>query len=125
MQKPYSRHIVPTPPPLTSSEVRVLELVAVGLSTKVIARRLYISEKAVEYHIRHLLWKFDTRNRAGVVARAYVLGYLAPETWPPVASTNRRTVGLPAADLSLLNSTVPQHPSREEHFQQDGRYRFS
>ena len=35
------------------------------------------------YHVGNLLSKFGCGNRAGLVARAYVLGYLDSEAWPP------------------------------------------
>jgi DNA-binding NarL/FixJ family response regulator len=73
------------PPILTRSEGRVLELIAAGSTTAQIATHLCVSHKAIEYHMHHLLWKFESRNRAGLVARAYTLGYLSGDAWPPVA----------------------------------------
>lgn len=70
-------------PDLTGSEARVLELAAAGLSTQQIASELYLSKKAVEYHVHHLLLKFATRNRAGMIARAFLLGFFLPKRWPP------------------------------------------
>ncbi len=60
----------------------MLELVAAGTTTAEAARRLFVSEQAVTYHIANLLSKFQGANRTGLVARAFVLGVLEL-TWPP------------------------------------------
>jgi DNA-binding CsgD family transcriptional regulator len=67
---------------LTPREAPVLELVAEGRTTREAARRLYVSEQAVTYHIANLLAKFQAANRTELVARAFVLGLLEP-AWPP------------------------------------------
>lgn len=77
------------PPILTPREALVLELVAEGLSTRRIAAILFVSEQAVTYHVSNLLSKFGCENRAGVVARAFVFGYLDPYAWPPRLATAR------------------------------------
>jgi DNA-binding CsgD family transcriptional regulator len=68
---------------LTASELRVLELVALGLSSKQVAARLWVSRQAVTYQIGNLLGKLRARTRTGLVARAYALGVLEPGVWPP------------------------------------------
>ena len=78
------------PPVLTEREARVLELVAEGLATAEVAVRLHVSGKDVEYHLHNLLSKFESRNRTGLVSRAFALGYLSTQEWPPEA---RREVG--------------------------------
>jgi DNA-binding NarL/FixJ family response regulator len=70
-------------PKLTPREVGVLELVAAGWSTRRIARVLSVSDQCVTYHIGNLLAKFGTENRAGLVGRAFVFGYLLTDSWPP------------------------------------------
>lgn len=70
-------------PKLTTQEERILTLLAAGCSTREISRRLFITEKGVAYHIGHLLGKFGCRSRAGVVGRAFVLGMLRADVWPP------------------------------------------
>lgn len=88
-------------PHLTEREGRVLELLATGLPTRDIAARLFVSRQAVTYHIGNLLAKFQARNRAGLVARAYVLGLLAPG-WPP------RTLAAGALNRTLAQRLIPQ-----------------
>jgi len=44
---------------LTERERDVLELMAEGLTNAAIARRLYLSARTVETHVRHLLMKLD------------------------------------------------------------------
>jgi DNA-binding NarL/FixJ family response regulator len=44
---------------LTNREREVLELMAEGLTNAGIAKRLYLSERTVEAHVRHLLTKLD------------------------------------------------------------------
>jgi DNA-binding CsgD family transcriptional regulator len=69
----------------TPAQSRVLELVALGLSSREIGARLWISRQTVTYHISNLLVKLDAPTRAGLVARAYALGLLEPGCWPPRA----------------------------------------
>jgi DNA-binding NarL/FixJ family response regulator len=51
--------------PLSGREMEVARLVADGLSNKEIGARLFISERTVDSHIRHILDKlgFDSRAR--------------------------------------------------------------
>jgi DNA-binding NarL/FixJ family response regulator len=44
---------------LTDREAEVLELMAEGLTNAGIAKRLYLSERTVEAHVRHVLMKLD------------------------------------------------------------------
>jgi DNA-binding CsgD family transcriptional regulator len=67
---------------LTDREEAVLEKLAEGKSTREVAECLYVSHQAVTYHVGNLLAKFRCASRTGAVARAFVLGILAP-TWPP------------------------------------------
>jgi DNA-binding CsgD family transcriptional regulator len=69
---------------ITPGELRVLQLVALGLTSREIAGRLWVSRQAVTYHIGNLLMKLRADSRAGLVARAYAIGVLSPGTWPPV-----------------------------------------
>ena len=44
---------------LTEREAEVLELIAEGLTNAAIGKRLYLSERTVEAHVRHVLMKLD------------------------------------------------------------------
>lgn len=48
---------------LTKQEQRILELVAEGMSNKLIARELGITEGTVKVHVKHLLRKLNLRSR--------------------------------------------------------------
>ncbi len=55
--------------PLTAREREVLELLARGLSNRLIARELHISEHTVKFHISSLYAKLGVNNRAEAVSR--------------------------------------------------------
>jgi DNA-binding CsgD family transcriptional regulator len=79
----------------TLHELRVLELTALGLSSREIATRLWITRHTVTYHLGNLFAKFLVQGRSALVARAYALGVLAPGTWPPrLSPTYQRYVAL-------------------------------
>jgi two-component system nitrate/nitrite response regulator NarL len=48
---------------LTEQETRILELIAGGLSNKVIGRELDIAEGTVKVHVKHILRKLGLRSR--------------------------------------------------------------
>src|SRR5262249_10947753 len=64
--------------PLSKSELRVLRYLPTNLSGPEIAGELYVSLNTVRTHMRHLYAKLGTHRRADAVARARVLGLLAP-----------------------------------------------
>ena len=68
---------------ITSAELRVLQLVALGMTSRQIAERLWVSRQAVTYHIGNLFMKLRADSRAGLVARAYAMGVMSTGTWPP------------------------------------------
>jgi DNA-binding NarL/FixJ family response regulator len=55
--------------PLTTREHEVLELLGRGLSNKLIARELHISEHTVKFHISSLYAKLEVNNRAEAVSQ--------------------------------------------------------
>ncbi len=55
---------------LTPREQEILRLIADGLSNKMIARRLDISEGTVKVHVKHLLKKLGLRSRVEVAVWA-------------------------------------------------------
>ena len=62
--------------PLTAREQEVLQLVAEGLSNKLIAARLGISEHTAKFHVNSILGKLGAQTRAEAVAQAARLGLL-------------------------------------------------
>lgn len=63
--------------PLTPREQQVLELLAEGLSNKVIALRLDISEHTAKFHVNSILDKLEADTRTDAVMRAARSGMLA------------------------------------------------
>lgn len=61
---------------ITKREVEVLQLIADGLSTTEVARRLYISVKTVKNHLASIYQKLDSRDRTQAVVRAVRLGII-------------------------------------------------
>jgi DNA-binding NarL/FixJ family response regulator len=64
----------PVLPELTGREREVLELLAAGLPTGQIARRLALSDKTVRNHVSAVLAKLQVPDRAAAVARAREAG---------------------------------------------------
>ena len=58
--------------PLTTRQMQILGLVAEGLTSAEISRRLFVSEATVKWHVKQILTKTRSSNRAEAVAR--VLG---------------------------------------------------
>ncbi len=54
--------------PLTRREWEVAELVSQGLTNRVIAQRLYLSERTAQTHVQHILTKLDLSNRSQITA---------------------------------------------------------
>jgi len=66
----------PQPSVLTPREHQVLELLAEGLSNKVIALRLDISEHTAKFHVNSILDKLEADTRTDAVVRAARSGML-------------------------------------------------
>lgn len=73
----------PQPPlePLSASEIRVLRYLPTNLTAPEISRELSVLHNTVRTHFRSLYTKLGTHRRGDTVARARVLGLLAPS--PP------------------------------------------
>jgi DNA-binding NarL/FixJ family response regulator len=56
---------------LTERELTLLEAISRGLSTKVISRELWISEKTVKFHLTNIYRKLGVHNRAGAMRYAF------------------------------------------------------
>jgi two-component system, NarL family, nitrate/nitrite response regulator NarL len=61
---------------LTAREMEVLQAVAQGLSNKLIARQLTISEHTVKFHLNAILGKLGAHSRTDAVVRATRAGLL-------------------------------------------------
>ncbi|GAA4906383.1 LuxR family two component transcriptional regulator [Stackebrandtia albiflava] len=83
-------------PLLTEREHEVLELLAVGLDNRDIARRLRVAAKTVRNHVSNILGKLQVADRAQAIVRAHQQGIgvpardeLSPPRMWPVAHPNR------------------------------------
>jgi DNA-binding NarL/FixJ family response regulator len=63
--------------PLTEREREVLELLGRGLSNRLIARELHISEHTVKFHISSLYAKLEVNNRAEAVSQGARRGLIS------------------------------------------------
>lgn len=61
---------------ITKREKEILQLLCIGLSSKEIAAKLYLSIKTVENHRNHLLEKISVHNTAGLIAYAMRRGWV-------------------------------------------------
>lgn len=62
---------------LTSREAEILRLASRGLSNKLTAQRLRISENTVKYHMKNIFKKLGVRNRAEAAAYAVQTGLVS------------------------------------------------
>lgn len=61
---------------ISAREKEVLDLLAMGLSNKDIARRLHVSPNTVKTHVARLLEKLEASRRTEAIARARELGLI-------------------------------------------------
>ncbi len=64
-------------------EGRILALAAAGATTAAIGKAVGLTVDGVNYHLTRLSRRWRVPNRTALVAKAYVLGVLAPGQWPP------------------------------------------
>ncbi|MEU5211141.1 PAS domain-containing protein [Streptomyces sp. NPDC020742] len=64
-------------------EARILALAAAGATTAAIGSALGLTVDGVNYHLTRLSRRWRVQGRTALVAKAYVLGVLSPESWPP------------------------------------------
>ncbi|MFI6360655.1 LuxR C-terminal-related transcriptional regulator [Streptomyces sp. NPDC050743] len=74
---------------LSPKEARILELVASGATSALIARSVALTVDGVNYHLARLCRMLKVPNRTALVAKAYVLGLLHPTSWPPDSQEGR------------------------------------
>jgi DNA-binding NarL/FixJ family response regulator len=74
----FARLSRPAPPKeldeLTSREMEVFRLIALGLSNSEIGERLFITDTTVKTHVTHVLQKLNLRDRVQAVVLAYQTG---------------------------------------------------
>ena len=63
-------------PKLTERQMEVLTLVAQGLTNKQIGEKLFLTERAIKYHMGEILARLHLENRAQVIAFAARTGLL-------------------------------------------------
>ncbi len=73
------RRLLRRPAGLSERECEVLGLLARGLATKQVARRLGISPKTCDHHIQHLYGKAGVTTRAGATLFALEHGLVSPD----------------------------------------------
>ncbi|WP_432003511.1 PAS domain-containing protein [Streptomyces sioyaensis] len=80
------RETAPPPAPRGSAspvETQILALAAGGATTASIGTALGLTVDGVNYHLSRLARRWRVQGRTALVARAYVLGVLSPDSWPP------------------------------------------
>jgi PAS domain S-box-containing protein len=80
---------VASEPRLTPRQREILDLIASGLSTSEIAKKLTISTETVRNHVRSVLRELHVHTRLEAIASARRLGLLAP---PALGTASARTV---------------------------------
>lgn len=70
--------------PLSEQEIEILTAVAHGLTDTAIGARLHISIHTVKSHMQRINVKLGSCNRANMVAKGFVHGYLKPTRPVPV-----------------------------------------
>lgn len=52
---------------LSKRESQVMEYVAMGMSNKLIARKLFLTERTIKFHCSNIYRKLNIKNRASLV----------------------------------------------------------
>lgn len=72
--------LLPSHEPLTPRETEVLEQMVAGVTTnQALALALGVSENTIKFHVRHILEKFHSHNRAEALAVAVREGLVDPQ----------------------------------------------
>lgn len=107
MTSPLDRTIPEAP---SERELDVLRLIADGDMNSVIAADLCLSERTVKYHVTNLLRKFQARDRAHLVAKAFRGGLLSVDCTQVRGGESRH----PIACSSRSERDRPHHYTRHE-----------
>ncbi|MDT4916185.1 MAG: hypothetical protein QOH89_885, partial [Pseudonocardiales bacterium] len=59
----------PAPAELTATELKIIDMVATGISAKDVAEVLYLSPRTVEGHLARIYRKIGVRSRAELIAK--------------------------------------------------------
>jgi DNA-binding CsgD family transcriptional regulator len=95
-------------PLLSDLDSKIIECIAAGERTTNIATKLYLSRQGVEYHVSKLLQHLRVPNRPALIAKAYCMGILTPDSWPPEV---RRSAPGPVPTASPVGRRKPHRPS--------------
>jgi DNA-binding NarL/FixJ family response regulator len=63
--------------PLTSRQLEILRLVAAGSTNSQIARKLWVTEQTVKFHLRNIFRKLEVTNRTEASHIAHVTGLVS------------------------------------------------
>ena len=63
---------------LSPREIEVLQLIADGLMTRDIAKRLFVSDNTIEFHRKRIMRKLAATNMAQLVKEGIARGYIKP-----------------------------------------------
>ena len=72
--------------PLTTRELEILQLVAAGSTNSEVARKLWVTEQTVKFHLRNIYRKLDVANRTEASHFAHVNGLVRAQPALTVAS---------------------------------------
>jgi DNA-binding CsgD family transcriptional regulator len=80
------------PESLTAGEYRVAALAAQGLTNRAIAQRLYVTQSAVQFHLRNAFRKLDVSARGQLATALGVANEAAsPKDWSGPGSESERS----------------------------------
>jgi DNA-binding NarL/FixJ family response regulator len=65
--------------PLTGRELEILQLVAAGSTNGDVARKLWVTEQTVKFHLRNIFRKLDVANRTEASHFAHINGLVSAE----------------------------------------------
>jgi DNA-binding NarL/FixJ family response regulator len=72
--------------PLTGRELEILQLVAAGATNGDVARKLWVTEQTIKFHLRNIYRKLDVANRTEASHFAHVNGLVDGQSVLTVAS---------------------------------------